>query len=43
MYLIQVLLTGWLRHKLPDAMVQTALGYLIRASAVLDADALIAD
>jgi hypothetical protein len=22
------MLTGWLRHKLPDAVVQTALGYL---------------
>jgi hypothetical protein len=32
MYLVQVMLTGWLRHKLPDAVVQTALGYFIRAA-----------
>jgi hypothetical protein len=43
MHLIQVMLTAWLRHELPDAVVQTALSYLIRASTVREANALIAD
>jgi hypothetical protein len=42
-YLIQVMLTGWLRHKLPDAVVQTAFGYLIRASTFRNANSLILD
>ena len=43
MYLIQVMLGGWLPHELADALVQSALGYQIRASTILDTDALIAD
>ena len=39
----EVMLGGWLPHELADALVQSALGYQIRASTILDADALIAD
>ncbi len=31
MYFIQVMLTCRLRHELPDAIVQSAVNYLIRA------------
>ena len=43
MYLIQVMLIERLLHELADALVQTALGYQIRASTIIHADALIAD
>ena len=43
MYLIQMMLIDRLPHELADALVQSALGYQIRASTILDADALIAD
>ena len=43
MYLIQVMLIDRLAHELADALVQSALSYQIRASTMLDSDALIAD
>jgi hypothetical protein len=43
MYLIQVMLIDRLPHELANAIVQSVLGYQIRASAIIDADALIAD
>ena len=43
MNLIQVMLIDRLPHELADALVQSALGYQIRASTILNADSLIAD
>jgi hypothetical protein len=43
MYLIQVMLTYRLRKELPDAIVQSAFNYSIRAGAVGSANAFILD
>jgi hypothetical protein len=41
--LVEVMLTGWFGHELPDAIPQSALGYQIRVPTISRPDALIPD